>query len=243
MIRTVWLWIMTAAAMAAAQDKPPDPLAALEQAAERRTSEWDTLAKGLELRISRLLPCDPRVRSAIEEVGRASDLRLVALQQYFQAAVARAKDQTEAVKRLLASQEALGKDADADRTDAEQEGAGIEGQLVNLAESVRRRVALAEAQQALEGLREMTRQRGAQNERRQDQAAALGTMLAAMVAAYQSRQAALEGEMSAMSAEGTRWSAYYAARLARADTECSITNPDAQARPRPRPPQQKKGKQ
>jgi hypothetical protein len=242
MIRTAWLWMM-AAAMAAAQDKPPDPLAALEQAAERRTSEWATLAQGLDSRIVRLLPCDPRVRSAIEEVGRASVLRLVALQQYFQAAMARTKEQTEVVTRLRATQETMVKAAAADRTGVEQEGAGIEGQLVSLGESVSKRVALAEAQQALDGIREMTRQRAAQTERRQDQAAALGTTLAAMAVAYQGRQAALESEMSALSAEGILWNGYYAERLARADTECSITNPDTQARPRPRSPQRKKGKQ
>ena len=39
----------------------------------------------------------------------------------------------------------------------------------------------------------------------------------------QARQAAWTDVQTAFEAEGTRWSAYYAARLARAQTECAIT--------------------
>src|SRR5207249_2094106 len=124
-----------AAAVAAAQDKPPDSLPALEQAAEKRTTEWDTLAGGLAARIAGLLPCDPRVQSAIEEVSRASDARVAALQQYFQAVAAKAKEQTEAAKRLLIGQESIATEGNSERAETELARAGIEVQITALIES------------------------------------------------------------------------------------------------------------
>jgi len=241
MIRTAWLW-MLAAAIAAAQDKPAGPPGALEQTAANRTGEWDTLASGLELRIARLLPCDPRVQSAIEEVSRASDARLAAVSQYFQTSVAQARDQVEAARRMLANHEAMAREWATERAEAEQERAGIEGQTGELAESVKRRASLGDAKKGLDLIAEMTRQRAEQAGQRVDQAAALGGMLRDLVASYQSRQAWLEQEMSALATEGMRWSAYYPARLARARMECALTNPGADRGTPPRP-QQKKRKQ
>jgi hypothetical protein len=229
---------MLPAAVAPAQEKPSDPITPLEQAAETRTSEWDILATGLEARIIRLLPCDPRVQSAIEEVSRASDARMSALEQYFRAVVAKAKDQTEAAKVLLTGQEAMSKEWSGERADAGEERTGIDAQIGGLAASVKQRSALADAQKALDGIVALMGQRAAGTERRVDQAAALSAMLGGLAAAYQRRQAALETEMAAVTAERERWSVYYAARLARAQTECTITKPGATRAPLP--PQQKK---
>src|ERR1700685_1017693 len=63
-----------------------DLLAARETLAQKRAAEWETLAKGLEARIVRMLPCDPRVKGAIEEVSRASQARLASLSDYLNAA-------------------------------------------------------------------------------------------------------------------------------------------------------------
>ena len=53
------------------------------------------LAANLEQRVARLLPCDPRVRSAIEEVARASEARFTALEANWQEIAQRSQEQTE----------------------------------------------------------------------------------------------------------------------------------------------------
>jgi len=45
-----------------------------------------------------------------------------------------------------------------------------------------------------------------------------------LLTASQARQSAIEAQLKYISIEGTRWSAYYAARLSRAQTECAVTN-------------------
>jgi len=75
------LTLLFVSSIALAQQQP-DSLTALQQAAEQRTSEWDGLARTLEGKIARMLPCDARVRTTIEEVNRASDARLAALGKY-----------------------------------------------------------------------------------------------------------------------------------------------------------------
>jgi hypothetical protein len=230
MARIVRLWIL-AAAVVVGQDKPADPLAALEQTAEEKTKEWETLAAGLEARLSRFLPCDPRVQSAIEEVSRASDARVTAVGQYFEGAIAKAKNQAEGAKGMLAVQGAFEKEWDAERAEAEQRAAAIEKQTSELGQSAKRLASLGDAQKALDGIAETTRQRLAQAGRRLDQAAALGGILRDLVAAYQARQNGLESEASALAAEGERWGAYYSARLARAQTECAITKPQEKKQP------------
>jgi hypothetical protein len=230
MARIVRLWIL-AAVVVAGQDKPAEPLAALEQTAEEKTKEWDTLATGLEPRIARFLPCDPRVQSAIEEVTRASDARVTAVGKYFEAAIAKAKNQAEDARGILAGQYAFQKEWDAERAEAEQRGAAIERQTSELGEGAKRLASLGDAQKALDGIAETTRQRLAQAGRRLDRAAALGEMLRDLAAAYQARQVGLENEASALAAEGERWGAYYSARLARAQTECAITKPQEKKQP------------
>src|SRR5665213_2087594 len=81
-------WFAIAACLAAAvslcaQDAGANSLPALQDAAAKRTAEWNTLTTGLELRLARLLPCDPRVRTSLEEVAKASDSRRVALTSYW----------------------------------------------------------------------------------------------------------------------------------------------------------------
>src|ERR1700674_201831 len=116
---------MLAAVAVAAQDKAPDKptglFTSLQQNAEKRTSEWDTLANSLEGRIGRLLLCDQRVRVAIDEVSRASEGRIVALTEYWLAVSAASKTQTEAVRRLLAQEDASAAERKTDQADAEQE--------------------------------------------------------------------------------------------------------------------------
>src|SRR5580698_7574112 len=109
-VRRRFPWIAVAACCAAAvrlcaQDAGANSLAALEDAAAKRTAEWSTLTIGLEPRLVRLLPCDPRVRTAVEEVGRASDNRTVALTSYWNMASMQSKAQVDAIRGLLAHEE------------------------------------------------------------------------------------------------------------------------------------------
>ena len=156
MVRIGFLCIFTAVAVVAqdkpAQDKPAGLFPTLQQNVDKRTGEWESLANGLEARIGRLLPCDPRVRSAIDEVSRASEGRIVALTEYWLAVSAASKNQTEAVRRLLAQEESSAADRKTDLADAEQERVAVNAQLTDLGESAKRLPSLAAAQKALEGL-------------------------------------------------------------------------------------------
>ena len=215
----------------AAQDKPTGLFPTLQQNAEKRTSEWDTLANNLEGRIGRLLPCDPRVRSAIDEVSRASEARIVALTEYWLAVSAASKTQTEAVRRLLSQEETSATDRKTDQADAEQERVAVNAQLTDLGESAKRLPSLAAAQKALEGLAQSSAKMAALAAERGQSADRLGQELRDLLTATQARQAAIENAMKALAAEGLRWSGYYSSRQARAQTECTITNPGGGAAP------------
>lgn len=228
MIRAVPLFLLLAAQFARAQSA--DAIAALRETADKASTNWDALAKSLEPRIARLLPCDPNSRAAVEEVSHASDARLSALSAYLKAAAARAKDDTEAAKRVLAAQAALAGGWNTERAEAEQENVAIDAQLADLKESMRKRATLAGAEQVLVEIARMVKERGAKSS---DQAArkdALNAALGDLVVAYQDRQTALENESAQLDAEAAKWSAYYAARLSRSALECAIVNNPAPAR-------------
>ena len=53
-------------AQSSATASQPPASATLRQIAETKSSEWETLAKALDAKIARMLPCDPRVKSAID---------------------------------------------------------------------------------------------------------------------------------------------------------------------------------
>lgn len=245
-------WLGAAgAAVATAQDKPAAPaaqpigapqqsgasqpngsqpnLAALQQNVVKTTSDWSALANAIEARISRWLPCDPRIRTAIEEVSRASEARLDALSRYAQAVMADAGQQTDVARRLVAGQDALAAEWNTERVQAQQEDAGIQGQMANITESAKRRPALSEAQRTLGGIAAAAGQRVTQDEDRVNRAAALPGLLRDLLAADQARQAAYSAEIRAVADEQARWGTYYAARLGRAQIECTITNPGGAA--------------
>jgi hypothetical protein len=218
-------------AIARAQDKPADQLAALRQTADKAAADWEALAKKLEPRIARLLPCDPNSRAAVEEVSHASDARLSALSAYLKAAAAKAKDDTEAAKRVLAAHAALAGGWNTERAEADQERTAIDAQIADLKESMRKRAALAGAEQVLIELSHMVKERASKSE---DQAGRKDLIIVAvgdLVIAYQDRQTALENESALVDAEAVKWSAYYTARISRAATECAIINPGRRRQP------------
>ncbi len=228
MTRSVSLFLLLAIARCShAQDKPADPLAALRQAAEKTSADWEAKAKGLEPRIARLLPCDPTSRAAIEEVSHASDARLSALSAYLKAEAVEARNDTEAAKRVLAAQAALGGGWNDERVESDQQHTAIEAQIAELKESLRKRGSLAGAEQVLIEISGMVKERAAKSEEQAGHRDALNALLGDLLAANQDRQTALEKESALLDIESAKWSAYYTARLARAVTECAIINPDA----------------
>ncbi len=232
MIRMVWLGTLCAV-IAIAQEKPAVSLAALREAAQQKTLEWDALAQDLETRIARMLPCDPRLTGAIEEVSRASEARLTALRQYLEADQARAKSDAAAAAGFISAQDTLKLELNQERAEADQERVAIEGLLVEAGESAKRSASLAEAERVLEAIAQMARQRGAQAEGQATGSDAFAGTLADLGASLKARQTALDNEMRVLDAEIPRWKEFYAARLARAQAECTVINPQAPVQRRP----------
>lgn len=237
MKRAALLGILSCAAVFA-QNSPDLP--ALEQAAQKRSAEWQELAKDLTERVARILPCDPRYAAAITEVSRASEARLAALGDYLRAVSTKAFAETAAVKILLDAEEKRAVDVALERADAGQEQTAVATLSDALTQSAAKRTPLAEPQKTLSEIQSMIGERV----KTQDQVAAAAdndvALLRDVVAKFDARDAALRDELVAFETERARWNTYYAARLARAQTECSIT----QTIPSPaRGPARAKGKQ
>lgn len=228
-MRVLFLSLAIASA-ACAQEKPPDVLAALRQAADKSAATWEALAKGLEPRIVRLLPCDPKSRAAIEDVSHASEVRLTALSAYLKAAAGQAKNDTEAAKRVLAAQAALTGGWNTERAEADLERVTIESQVADLKVSMRKRGSLAGAEQVLVEIATMIKERGGKAEEHAANRDSMIALLGDLVVAYRDRQTALENQSALLDGEIAKWSAYYTARLSRANTECSVINPGASRR-------------
>ncbi len=238
MKRAALLGILCCAA-AAAQNNSPD-FAALEQTAQTRYSEWQTLAKDLTERIARILPCDPRYAAAITEVSRASEARLLALSDYLRAVSGKAFAETAGAKILLDAEEKRALEVALERADAGQEQTAVATLSDALNQSVAKRASLAEAQKSLTDILKTVEAQISADEQLTAAADKNVTLLRELVSKFEARDAALREESVAFEAERARWNGYYAARLARAQTECSIT----QIGPAPsKGPARAKGKQ
>jgi hypothetical protein len=205
------------------QNNPGPDLAALEQTAQKRHAEWESIAKDLSERMARVLPCDPRYTAGIIEVSRASEARLAALADYLRGATVKAFAETAAAKILLNAEERRAVEASLERADAGQEQTAIDTQTDALAQSVKQRSMLQDSQKLLEQIAGMVRQRATAAERQAGSAESAVALLRDLVTKFDARDAALRDESVAFEAERARWNAYYAARLVRAQTECSIT--------------------
>ena len=222
-----------------AQAPAPGSLPALLQSVSQRTAEWNTLATNLELRVARLLPCDPQARGAIEEVSRASEARNVALTSYWTVASLQSKTQVEAIRGLLSQEGERVGDWVVDASQAQADVAFATAQRTSLTLSVPQLPALANPQKDLEAIAEQYR---LLEKQAQERAAAHGQLiedLRELLNTSQARQAAIDERLRTVGIEGQRWSAYYVARQARAQVECSLINPAAAAPqsaiPRPAP--------
>jgi hypothetical protein len=229
--RIVGLGLLAAAALFAQEKQAPDKsredLILLGDTATRTEAEWSALAQGLESKVARLLPCDMKVRAAIGEVSRASEVRLTALAQYLRAAEQKAKDNSAGARSLISNQEAFTAILNTERAEVAGERAAIEGQLLDLGESARQRTQLAETQKVLAGIAAMARQREARTLEQAERSATLAASLRDLDQSYQKEQAALAKELSALTTETAHWIEYYGARLERAQTECVITEAGA----------------
>ena len=233
MIRSAKIVFLLAVVPYAIAQENTTNLASLRQAADKAAANWDNLAKALEPKIVRLLPCDPSSRAAVEEVSRASDARLITLSAYLKAAAAQAKMETTVAKQVLAEQASIAGGWNTERAEADQERNGIEAQVAELKESMRKRGSLSEAQKVLVEISKMVKDRAAKSDGQAGNRDAISTLLGDMVVAYQDRQTALETEFALLDAESTKWTAYYIARLARATTECTVTRGPAARKKQP----------
>ena len=230
MKRVAWLSLFVCSASLA---QTPD-LTALEQTAQKRHAEWETQAKSLEERLARILPCDARSAGAIAEVKGLSEARLAALSDYMRAVSAKAFAETAAARNLQIAEDRRAIEAVRERADAGQEQTAVDIQSDGLLQSINQRSSLGDAQKLLEQITALIRQRSMESERQADAAEKMSPVLRDLVAKFEARDAALQNESAAFEAERTRWSGYYSARQARAQTECSITqiggaqNPAAQ---------------
>lgn len=230
MIRIVCLSILSAAVLSA-QQKPAEILAALQDEAQEKSAAWEMLASDLESRVAHLLPCDPRVQSAIEEVSRASEARLAALSQYLEAKLTKTNVEGQAIAGIVARQEGLTGEMNTERAEAAQERAAIEAELADLTESAKQSPNLGTAQKELEKIAVDSRLRATRTEEQSRKSAALTDLFRSFSKGFQDRRTALETEMRSVTAMTASWHEYYAARLARAQTECSVINGGSPARP------------
>src|SRR5437016_892846 len=140
--RIICLLILAAPAALCQGSAGAAALTALEKDAQRSSSAWQLLARDLDARVARMLPCDPRAKAAIDETSRASQARLNALSEYYRTAQALASTRTEGARRVLASGEALSAALESDQPVAAQAVADIQQQLAALTESAKQQTAL-----------------------------------------------------------------------------------------------------
>jgi ABC-type transporter Mla subunit MlaD len=221
-----------AAAVTMAQSAPAPTLASLAQKVRQKAAQWDALAQGLDASIGRLLPCDPKGPAAIEDVSRASDARLAALADYLQAAAQQAARDTDAATRALASSATLISVLEAEKNEIAQEQAGADGEFANLVESAKTRASLDPLKDAFQEVRSELQKRADLIQQAEiGGQESLAPALRDLVTAAEAREAAGKDVQVAYEAERARWKAYYAARLARAQIECSAIKGTAPARP------------
>ena len=200
----------------------PD-LTTLEQTAQKRHAEWEALAKDMNDRMARMLPCDPRALAAVTEVSRASEARLAALSDYLRAVSAKAFAETAEARNLLVTEERQAVESRLQRADAGQEQTAVDIQSDALGQSVKRRPSLEGPQKLLAQIAATIHQRATAMEQQTASAEAAVALLRDLVPKFEARDAALREEFAAAESERARWNGYYAARKSRAQIECTIT--------------------
>jgi hypothetical protein len=208
-------------------------LASLRQTAERDAQAWDTLAKSLETRIRGMLPCDPKIGAAVVEVSRASDARLNSFERYFRAVLEETSARTAQANRLLEDQSKTGNGfLETEHAEGVEERAGTENQISQLQANAGRKGELDDSVSALRAVTALTDQRNLVTAQQSARGEALNESLRALATQSQAAEDAMKALAAAHANESVRWRAYYVARIARVEAECTAINPTAAPRPR-----------
>jgi uncharacterized protein YciW len=223
MYRVIFVTIVTAVTLSA---QGTASIPNLRQTAEEKTRGWDTLAKALENKIRGLLPCDPKIATAVAEVNRASDARLVAFNEYFRAVLAETSSRAAEASRLLDSQTKTGLQfLETEHAEGVEERAGIEYQISQLIANPERKSEIGDAETALRAVAGLTDRRNLIMVQQSVRGDALNQSLRTLVSQSLAAEAAVKALAAAHATEAERWRAYYVARLARVDAECTAISP------------------
>jgi hypothetical protein len=222
-IRTFGVCLLLAGAVTAQDAAGPALLAELGQSVRQKTNDWEKLAQSLDSSIIKLLPCDPAAVTAITAVSKASEERNTALAAYLLEASRQSTLQTAEARRVLDSVEPLATDLSTEKLDITLEQLEVNGQVAVLAESGQQRPSFTGAQNALRRIAALEQQRSGAADSGSSRANAAAEALHNLVLQLQAREATLRDAQTAFQAESASWSAYYTARLARAQTECSVS--------------------
>lgn len=198
-------------------------LAGLEQAATQAQQQWLGLASTLDTRLTRMLPCDNAAVSAIEETQRASTARMITLIAYTKAVAEQSVQDAAMARRIQKSETDYVTGLGGERTDTEQERAGVASQMTNLTESLRKRVTLTVAADELRALEASVRERAALAAANSTAAEASLPRFETLIQALDKREAVLRKQVIALEDERAKWNGYYAARMARTQVECAET--------------------
>ena len=233
-VRSIWVLPLLLAATAWSQDTTPaangiaspSALSVLEQTARQKTADWQRMAQGLDAAILQLLPCDPKATTSIMDVSRASDMRSAAILAYLEEAGKQAALQTAAAKRNLDSIQPLAAEFAEDKVDLAQEQAGLNGQIAALTAASggsSPKPAFAAPQAELQKIAALEKQRADSVDSGVAHATPTAMAIQDLIVRLQAHENAIKETRAAFETEGERWSAYYNARLLRAQTECAAT--------------------
>ena len=223
MYRAILLTIFAAATLSA---QGAAPIASLRETAEQKTQAWETLAKSLESKIRGLLPCDPKIGAAVAEVNRASEARLAAFNDYFREVLNETSTRAAEASSLLDAQGKTGTQfLETEHAEGVEERAGIEYQISQLTGNPGRKSEIGDAENALRAVAGLTDRRNLIMVQQSVRGDALNESLRTLVSQSLAAEAAVKALAAAHATEAERWRAYYVARLARVNAECTAINP------------------
>ena len=198
-------------------------LSDLELGAKNAQQQWYRLASTLDARLTRMAPCDAAAAAAIDEIHKASTARIAALIAFTKGVTEQAAQDLAMARQIQRSESAYAAAMAAEKADTEQERAGVESQITNLAESVRKRISLTVASDELRKLEASIRDRAALVAAHVTATEAAQPRFAALVQALEKREGALKKQTGVLEEERDKWNGYYTARLGRAQVECLET--------------------
>lgn len=110
-----------------------------------------------------------------------------------------------------------------EKSESAQERSGVDGQLANLIQAAQQRPSFIQAQDNLKQIGGLEQQRSEDLDMAILHASPAAAAMRDLVMQLDARQSALKETQAAFEAERQRWTVYYGARIARAQTECAVT--------------------